>query len=66
MLRFPEERYALSYREGGSGKTVSLREGDKRTLIGGLGWTGNTLVNVSWAAEGVDEEVKREPALKDE
>ena len=27
VLRFPEERYALSYREGGSGKTVSLREG---------------------------------------
>ena len=56
----------LSYRDGASGKMVVLGRGEKRELIGGLGWTGNTLVNVSWALEEVDEKVKGEPSLKDE
>lgn len=65
VLRFPDEAYQLSYRDS-TGKQAVLKREEKKTLIQGLGWTGNTLVYVSWAQEGVSEKAKGEPALKDE
>jgi tether containing UBX domain for GLUT4 len=66
VLRYPDQKYVLSYRDGGSGKNVVVKEGENRNLIQGLGWTGNTLVHVSWYPEGVSEKAKSDPSLKDE
>ncbi|KIW03295.1 uncharacterized protein PV09_05507 [Verruconis gallopava] len=64
VLRYPSEPYTLSYRDA-RGKSVVIPPSSTQKLIQGLGWTGNTLVYVSWGHE-ISEKAKKEPALNDE
>jgi tether containing UBX domain for GLUT4 len=66
VLRYPGEMYVLSYRDTQTGKNVTVKEGETKKLIQGLGWTGSTLVYVSWPTEGASEKARKEPSLKDE
>jgi tether containing UBX domain for GLUT4 len=64
VLRYPTEPFSLSYRDA-TGKQVTVSPSSTQRLIHDLGWTGATLVLVSWS-EGVSEQAKKEPALNDE
>lgn len=63
VLRYPDEPFTLSYRDA-TGKQATISRDSKKTLIQDLGWTGATLVYVSWG-EGVSDKAKREHALND-
>jgi tether containing UBX domain for GLUT4 len=64
VLRYPTEPFTLSYRDN-SGKQANIPATSTKSLIQGLGWTGATLVYVSWGQD-VSEKAKSEPALNDE
>jgi len=62
-LRYPNEPFTLSYRDS-KGKQMTLSPTGQEKLIPKLGWTGDTLVYVTWG-ENVSEKAKKDPCLND-
>jgi tether containing UBX domain for GLUT4 len=63
-LRHPEEEFILKHLDS-KGKHVPLSPDSTKKLIQDLGWTGSTLIYMTWG-DNVSAAAKKEPSLNDE
>jgi tether containing UBX domain for GLUT4 len=63
-LRHPEEEFVLKYLDS-KGRHVPLSSDSTKKLIQDLGWTGNTLLYMTWG-DNVSTLAKKDPSLNDE
>jgi len=64
VLRHPDQEFTLRYLDA-KGKHVPLSSSSTQKLITGLGWTGDTLVYMTWG-ENVSPEIKKALALNEQ
>jgi tether containing UBX domain for GLUT4 len=64
VLRYPEEEFVLKYLDA-KGRHTPLSSDSTKRLIQDLGWTGDTLIYLTWG-ENVSAQAKKEPSLNDQ
>lgn len=63
-LRHPDQEFALKYLDA-KGRHMPLSKDSTKTLIQDMGWTGSTLLYMTWG-ESVTPRAKKEPSLNDD
>lgn len=64
VLRYPEEEFVLKYLDA-KGRHTPLSSDSTKKLIQDLGWTGDTLIYLTWG-DNVSVHAKKEPSLNDQ